>query len=78
MSRNAVLLPPFLKEIALTEGETAVGAIRKIFAKRINKKEEENATEELDAEEEIMSGKDNKRSAKKNQQKTQRRATLQT
>ena len=44
-SMNVVVLPPFLTEIALTDGETAAEAIIKIFAERTNRQEAENAAE---------------------------------
>ena len=45
-SRNIVLLPPFLTEIAITDGETAAEALLKIFGERINNQETENAAED--------------------------------
>ena len=56
---KSVLFPPFLTKIVLTDGETAAEALLKIFSKRINKKEAENATEESDTDEDIRSDKDN-------------------
>ena len=44
-SMNVVVLPPFLTEIALTDGETAAEAIIKIFAERTNRQEAENVAE---------------------------------
>ena len=43
-SRNAVLLPPFLTEIVLTDGGTASEVLLQIFFERTNKQEEEKAT----------------------------------
>ena len=50
MSRNTVLLPPLLKDIALTNRESTAEALLKIFSERINEKEAENATEDSEAE----------------------------
>ena len=44
MYSNAVLLPPFLKEIVLPNRETTAEALLKIFAERMNYQEAENAT----------------------------------
>ena len=59
-SRNAVLLPPFLKKTVATDRETVAEALLKIFAKSIKYQDTENATEELDTDEDIVSDKDNK------------------
>ena len=61
---NAVLLPPFLTDIALPDVETASEALLKISAERINYQEGDNAAEDSDAEEESRSDKDNNKSAK--------------
>ena len=47
MPRNAVLLPPFLKEAAILHGHLDVGKLLKIFARSITEcvKEGENASE---------------------------------
>ena len=55
-ARNAVLLPPFLKEIAET--------LLKILAKRISENEAENSAEESNTDKESWSDKDNDKSAK--------------
>ena len=53
MARNAVLLPPFLTDIALTVRETTAEALLKIFSKMTTKQEVENAAEESEADKEI-------------------------
>ena len=58
-SRNAVLFPIFLTETVLTDRETVVKTLLKLFAKSINKQEVENDTEELDAEEDSHYDDDN-------------------
>ena len=61
MSRNAVLLMPFLTETELTNIETAAEALLKIFSKRINKQEAENTTEDSDVEEDSRFDEDNEK-----------------
>ena len=51
MDRNAVLLPPFLTDIALTVGETTAEALMKIFSESTTEQEAENADEASDADE---------------------------
>ena len=63
-SRNAVLIPTFLTEIALTDKETSAEALLKISAERINKQEAENAAEESDTVEEIRTDEESKKRAK--------------
>ena len=63
-SKNAVLLPPILTDIALTNRETAAEALLMIFAKSINDQEVEIFAEILDEKEESGSDNDNKKSAK--------------
>ena len=61
MSRNAVLLPPFLTEPVLTDGETTVEVLLKIFDGIINGQEAENTTEDFDADEDRRSENDNEK-----------------
>ena len=60
-SRNTLLLPPFLTETVVTDGDTVAEALLKIFFKKTKEQEAENTTEEFYAEEDSGSDKDNKK-----------------
>ena len=61
MSRNTVLIPPFLTEAFVTDRGTVAEALLSIFQKNIHDNGTENNPEETDADEDSQSKEDNEK-----------------